>query len=283
MNNLRKHLIFFTFFLFNVFFSQTDDKKPLIADFTYLLKAKINKSTPNYIHEELFSLQVLKDQAFFISDKALKFDSIFQSEYQKATIGGSTNTDFRGKTFPKTKFRYTIIQSNKDVQYFERVGMTLLAYKEPTIENWKLINESKIIDSFNCKKAVLNYKGREWTAWYSTDIPLSYGPYKFTGLPGLIIKISDEKGDYSFEIVKSVSNDNLKGKFATINKLRYENAKEITLNELNIAKKNANSNLAGSLANSETIITSEGLKNLRDIQKQRQQNLKNENPIELIE
>ena len=56
MNNLRKHLIFFTFFLFNVFFSQTDDKKPLIANFTYLLKAKINALSPLKILEKGYSV-----------------------------------------------------------------------------------------------------------------------------------------------------------------------------------------------------------------------------------
>lgn len=131
-------------------------------------------------------------------------------------MGGTTHIDFRGKSFPKTRFPYTILQTNQNNQYFERAGMSLLTYKEPVINNWKLIDESKTIQSFNCRKAEINYNGRNWTAWYTTDIPLAYGPYKFTGLPGLIIKISDQSGDYDFELVKSVPSSQLKGKMLTI-------------------------------------------------------------------
>jgi len=282
MISFNKISILLIFFSFSLFHSQTDKKDPLIADFTYLMKGKIYKSTPNYTHEELFSLQVTKDQAFFISEKSLKFDSIFQSEFQKAIRGGTTGINFRGKSFPKSKFKYAIIQSNKNIQFFENVGMTLLSYTEPMIYNWKLINESKIINSFNCKKAELSYKGRNWTAWYSTEIPLSYGPYKFSGLPGLIIKISDQSGDYDFELVKSVSSNKLQGKFPTINKRRYEGAKETTAAGLQKAKKNFNENLIGSLSNSETTIVSDSAENLRNIQKQKQRDLNDQNPIELV-
>lgn len=281
MNIFKKTSVLLIFFIFILSYSQEDDKNKLNADFTYLLKAKIYKSTPNYSHEELFSLQVLNDRAFFISEKAIKFDSIFQNEFQKATISGNTNVNFKGISFPKTKFPYTIIQSNNNIQYFERIGMTLLFYKEPIITNWKLINEQKVINSFNCKKAEINYKGRNWIAWYSTEIPIPYGPYKFTGLPGLIVKISDKTGDYDYELVKSVSTDNLRGMISRVNKLRYENAKETTLMSLQEAKKNFTNNLIGSLASMNTTVPAESMENLRNIQKQKQQNLADENPIEL--
>ncbi len=152
-------------------------------------------------------------------------------------MGGNLNTDFRGKSFPKTKFPYTILQTNQNTQYFERAGMSLLSYKEPVINNWKLVDESKTIQSFNCRKAEINYNGRNWVAWYTTDIPLAYGPYKFTGLPGLIIKISDQTGDYDFELVKSVSNSQLKGKTLNIEKRNYENANITTMAGLREAKR----------------------------------------------
>lgn len=282
MNIYKKKLLFLLFFLSLLSYAQDNKRDTLIADFTYLLKAKLYKSTPDYTHEEFFSLQVLNDRAFFISEKALKFDSIFQSEFQKATIGGSTTmVDFRGKSFPKTKFPYTIIQSNQNTQYFERVGMTLLTYKEPTINNWKLIDESKTINTINCKRAEINYKGRNWIAWYSTDIPIPYGPYKFNGLPGLIIKIADDKGDYDFELVKSVSRNHLKGKVSSVSTLRYENAKETTTARLQEIKKNSINNLVGTLASMETSIAPESRETVRNIQKQKQQNLIDENSIEI--
>jgi GLPGLI family protein len=133
---------------------------------------------------------------------------------------------------PPSKFKFLIIQTNDNSQFYEAAGMTLLSYNTPVIGNWKLANETKVINSIVCKKAEISYKGREWTAWYSTEIPLPYGPYKFSGLPGLIVKITDKTGDYDFELVKSVSSSNLKGKLVRINKARYRNAKLVTKKEL---------------------------------------------------
>lgn len=283
MNNTRKISILIGFFLFTLFYSQTDKKDSLIASFTYLVKAKLYKSTPDKIYEELFSLQVLKDRAFFISEQSMKYDSTFQSEFQKATVGGTTHIDFRGKSFPKTRFPYTVLQTNQNNQYFERAGMSLLSYKEPVINNWKLVDESKTIQSFNCRKAEVNYNGRNWTAWYTTDIPLAYGPYKFTGLPGLIIKISDQSGDYDFELVKSIPNSQLKGKMLTIEKRRYENASATTMTGLREAKKNSVNNMVGALQSMETTILPESRETVRDIQLQKQKNLNDENTIERIQ
>lgn len=282
MNSTKKISILISFFLFALFYSQTDKKDSLIASFTYLVKAKLYKSTPDQVFEELFSLQVLKDRAFFISEKSIKFDSTFQSEFQKATVGGTTRIDFSGKSFPKTKFPYTILQTNQNNQYFERAGMSLLSYKEPVINNWKLVDESKTIQSFNCRKAEINYNGRNWTAWYTTDIPLAYGPYKFTGLPGLIIKISDQSGDYDFELVKSIPSSQLKGKMLAIEKRRYENANITTMVGLREAKKNSVNNMVGALQSMETTILPESRETVRNIQLQKQKNLNDENTIEQI-
>jgi hypothetical protein len=43
--------------------------------------------------------------------------------------------------------------------------------------------------------------GKNWTAWFTDDIQIQDGPYKFSGLPGLILNIEDEKGDHAFNII----------------------------------------------------------------------------------
>jgi GLPGLI family protein len=174
-------------------------------------------------------LQISDKRAFFISENRLKFDSIFMSQFNNKK-DNSFNVDMRG--LPPSKFKFLIIQTNDNSQFYEAAGMNLLSYNTPVIGNWKLVDETKVINSIVCKKAEVSYKGREWTAWYSTEIPFPYGPYKFSGLPGLIVKITDKTEDYDFELVKSVSSYNLKGKLVRINKARYHNAKLVTKKEL---------------------------------------------------
>lgn len=217
-------------FLNVLFYSQSDKKELLHGNFTYLLKAKINTQTPDYIHEELFSLHIGENRTFFASVQSLKKDTVMANSIvsTKNPDGSIVMSLKNGTSLPKTKFPYTIIQSNEKIQYFQPVGMAVLTYKEPIIGNWKLIDETKTINTITCKKATVTYKGRNWIAWYSTEIPLPYGPYKFSGLPGLIIKIADEKNEYDFELVKSVPTSELEGKFINIKKTRYTEAIETT-------------------------------------------------------
>ncbi|MEL7122487.1 MAG: GLPGLI family protein [Bacteroidota bacterium] len=66
---------------------------------------------------------------------------------------------------------------------------------------WNLENETKKISGLNCLKATTTYGGRDYIAWYTTEIPITDGPYVFNGLPGLIIKVVDSQKWYKFELI----------------------------------------------------------------------------------
>ncbi|WP_018674443.1 GLPGLI family protein [Riemerella columbina] len=66
---------------------------------------------------------------------------------------------------------------------------------------------SNTIMGYPVMKATADFGGRLWTAYYTPDIPINDGPYKFYGLPGLILKIHDSTNDYNYEI-KAVSKEN---------------------------------------------------------------------------
>lgn len=281
MYSIRRLFLLFLLFFSGLFFPQSNSKD-LQGNFTYLLKAKLNTQAPDYIHEEPFSLLVSDKHVFFLSSKSLKRDSMIEkSRVTTNNPDGSITLSLKsGVSMPNTKFPYTIIQSYESVQYFQLVGMSILTYKEPVIKNWKLVDETKIINTINCKKAEVTFKGRNWIAWYSPEIPLPYGPYKFSGLPGLIVKITDDKGDYDFELVKSEFNSKLKGRLITIKKSRYTEAVETTPPKLREALRNAEANAAAVLASYGTTII-KGQEMLRQREKEREENRKYENPLEL--
>lgn len=59
--------------------------------------------------------------------------------------------------------------------------------------NWKIVDSVKTINGYNCYKALSeNFRGRSYTAWFTYEIPVPFGPYKFNGLPGLILEIYDD-------------------------------------------------------------------------------------------
>ncbi|MFP8893613.1 GLPGLI family protein [Chryseobacterium sp. EZn1] len=280
--NYHKKIFQVLIFLYSVlYYTQSYKEDSLRGEFTYRLRAKFDKRTDNQ-YEELFTLQVGNKRAFFASTISLKGDSVMEnSRVTTKNYDGSITLSYKKEAvIPKTNFNFTIIQSTEDIQYFDSAFMSLLMYKEPVIKNWKLMNETKAINTIICKKAEVKFKGRHWIAWYSPEIPFPYGPMKFSGLPGLIVKITDDKGDYDFELVKSVPTSKLKGKLVNIRESRYTGATETTQAKLKQAKQNVESNVAGVLASYGTTII-QGQEMIRQRQKEREENKKYENPLEL--
>lgn len=68
--------------------------------------------------------------------------------------------------------------------------------EHPTIE-WEISQETKIIGSYKCYRAThkVTSKNNEQIiiAWFSPQIPFSFGPKNYSGLPGLILELDDGK------------------------------------------------------------------------------------------
>lgn len=74
--------------------------------------------------------------------------------------------------------------------------------------DWQITNELKTILDFKCVKAVGQYRGRKWTAWFSYDIPINIGPSKFHGLPGIVLELYDESKRFQFNAKKVIKTKN---------------------------------------------------------------------------
>lgn len=66
---------------------------------------------------------------------------------------------------------------------------------------WELDNVTDTICGYECYKAITNYGGRRWTVWYTPEIPNTAGPWKFNGLPGLILAAKDSEEIHDFKAI----------------------------------------------------------------------------------
>lgn len=73
--------------------------------------------------------------------------------------------------------------------------------EEIPAHNWEISEDTSIIAGYHCQKAICAFRGREYIAWFSIDIPINNGPWKFGGLPGLILKVYDKDSLFVFECI----------------------------------------------------------------------------------
>ncbi|WP_445714457.1 GLPGLI family protein [Flavobacterium sp.] len=107
-------------------------------------------------------------------------------------------------------FKYKIYHNNDNGLFKENEFLII----EPLNQNWKLTNESKIIDGYTCYKAtneyiVVNSKGtfkHPVIAWFCPQIPISIGPRGYGGLPGLILELQEWNNVFGVEKIE-FSND----------------------------------------------------------------------------
>jgi len=68
-------------------------------------------------------------------------------------------------------------------------------------QTWTMGDSTREVLGYTCQQATANFRGRRWTAWFATDIPVSDGPWKLGGLPGLILEAYDEGQQHVFTAV----------------------------------------------------------------------------------
>ena len=102
------------------------------------------------------------------------------------------------------KFRPSVIQNRVERKCITQQNIVLseiYQYEEATPKiQWEMLKGDTIISGYKCKKAKATFRGRKYIAWYSQDVEMPFGPYKFGGLPGLIFCLYDVEKHYIFTL-----------------------------------------------------------------------------------
>lgn len=137
--------------------------------------------------------------------------SKFESQYSQKSDSIIASPSFNQSsidllsTYIKTDFTYQIykLYPQKVIKYYDKLGQKLYQVNQNyNSTTWQLTATTKPFAGYTCRKATTLFAGRKWEAWFTTEVPVSDGPYKFMGLPGLIIEIYDIDKDYNFSLLQ---------------------------------------------------------------------------------
>lgn len=187
---------------------ETETLAPETMEFVYDYQCCVDTTgtmEENYVSDRML-LQIASDGlSKFSSYKNLTVDSLLMALTPEqigvaATEGKLSTGDFMTvyKNYPEGK-----------LTHLDKICMDWLRYEEDMPQmNWELTDSVVNVLGYECRGAVCDFRGRKWTAFYTEDIPVMDGPWKFSGLPGLIMKVSDDKENYKFECIgiKSAGN-----------------------------------------------------------------------------
>lgn len=167
--------------------------------FIYQVSMKSDSTDKTNVTIENARLDISPEKSLFYGEGRIKRDSIIQRMRETRNFDRNTMQNLR------TSIDYIVEKDLvKNITYFKtRLGRDQYTYEEDRKMDWKILPETVKIGEYETQKAETFFAGRKWYAWFTQDIPFQDGPYKFKGLPGLIIKLEDEKGDYSFDLQQS--------------------------------------------------------------------------------
>ena len=223
---IMKYLYSISLSLFNVFsfaqvpWPQNVSKYSCIDSTTiemrYEFKYK-NHHTQKEYNEDVRVVQIGKTVVKEYSEALFFYDSL-ATEYSKL---GKDVPSIQTAPYPCESFiqkREKII----DVKYRLLMNIGTLCYqtKQPRFA-WNYSSDDGInILGYNCNKATTIFAGREYVAWYTLEVPIHYGPFKFWGLSGLIVRIEEKNGMYVWNLLR------LSSKSKGIYVYKYDNEQE---------------------------------------------------------
>ncbi|TKC08809.1 GLPGLI family protein [Pedobacter frigoris] len=119
------------------------------------------------------------------------------------------SADFSMMLNTGTNYRRIVIQKSGERDLGETRSLQgknyLVMDKFPVIEWNTNYTETDTLGKYICHKATADYRGTKLIAYYTNEIPVPAGPYKFGGLPGLIVMLYNEGANPHYWLLKKVS------------------------------------------------------------------------------
>lgn len=171
--------------------SEVLDTTRFVVSYRMLYQQRPESEHPK---EDLLLLEVGSRVTRFYSYRTWQTDSLVRVTPPEQVLAnlGSFHSGVRDELFRD--------QAAGRLTHTDQIGMDYLLYTEPLPAiDWELEEGERTILGYACRRARCTFRGRNYEAWYAPEIAVSAGPWKFGGLPGLILAIKDDDGVLDLE------------------------------------------------------------------------------------
>jgi len=181
------------------------------------------QKTGNIILQDTLTLDVGSRMSRYYDERKLQQDSAFQSILSNLTPGKITSISIIKDAAPDLfdlslgdTYRSNTYDGISEQIFKNRKNDTIIILNTPAGPlspdrykvvdsigklNWTITPDTAVFFNYPCQKAALRFRGRNYEAWFTLQIPINDGPWKFFGLPGLILKVKDSEEQFDFECI----------------------------------------------------------------------------------
>ncbi|MES2448847.1 MAG: GLPGLI family protein [Bacteroidota bacterium] len=155
-------------------------------------------------YEEELNLFISKTSSFYSSADAVKdkamIDNQIQEQLKNAVDPNKVSFNISGSRQVTTSEYFQFLAEKKLFVKQLLGGNPFLIEQSLPKMNWQIKGDTLTIKGLKCQLATTVFGGRDYNAWFCADMPFQTGPWKFNGLPGLIISVYDTKNEVSFKL-----------------------------------------------------------------------------------
>lgn len=171
-----------------------------------------------YLYNKANNLTFAEDRVVLIHPRValdMSYESIGEIRWRNANP--DSNAADPGLAYHLTPSYYFFYpESGRTVNTYRVIGEEFKLSDKVCDNKWTITGEEMKIGVYNCRKATLTKDGREWTAWFTTDLPHRGAPRNFNGLPGVVLQVTDADKEvcwYFNGLVENLEDDILHIKF----------------------------------------------------------------------
>lgn len=136
----------------------------------------------------LTNLDVSKIQSISVLKNVDSYDEFFGERSEVNNLDGTSEKLYKN---PREGIITQIDKTSHLFRCEDKVGAF----------DWQITADTATVLDYSCQKATVQFRGRNYEVWFAPELAINDGPWKFFGLPGLILKAEDSENRISFECI----------------------------------------------------------------------------------